>query len=180
MHRERKHRPWHTVSYSPKVSGTHSLIGRLPFCSMGLTKNSLYLTRGRGFGNNMDQDVRNHSKSSLTGASNYSPIFSFSPPTYMVSDWLWRRTTLNAIAPSSPIILAPRPRLDSDEFPTKRLARACPPVIPILFRDRSSDRIVGCPVRAPRKIRAPPSPIRDDDRSNDLSMQGGVSSVRDT
>ena len=72
------------------------------------------------------------------------------PETYVVSVWLCINTILKALAPSSPIRLALRPRFTSDDFPTRSLARACPPVMPMRFRERSRDRIVGCPARAPR------------------------------
>ena len=87
------------------------------------------------------------------------------PKTYVVSVWLCSNTTLKALAPSSPIRLALRPRFTSDEFPTRRLARACPPVMPMRFRERSRDRIVGCPARAHRNTCAPSSPIREEDLS---------------
>lgn len=44
--------------------------------------------------------------------------------THMVSVWQCSKTTLNALAPSSPIKLAWRQRADSEESPTRRLASA--------------------------------------------------------
>lgn len=52
--------------------------------------------------------------------------------------------------------------------------------MPMRFRERSRDRIVGCPVSAPRRMYAPSSPMPHPERSSDRSMHGGVSSMRDT
>lgn len=71
-------------------------------------------------------------------------------------------------------------RFDSVVFSTNKLAKACPPVIPMRFRDKSRERMVGCPASAQRNKYAPSSPIRLEDRSSVRNMQGGVSSILDT